>query len=312
MHRRDLIKAIPIAAVGQSIVAAETSHAREEQSTSVGARAKAPVTQMVTDLTLFVVGLWLLDFDGQLNAHVLAAINANGTKIPNSEETIHVHTPYVVVPSDIVDANATGGSDVTAAESQRWRWLGAGSFKKFPLSGEFEVANLRGGSDADVFGAFPLRRVNAMLEVKRPWYTDANTTTAYVKQAGGRLRDASPRHGVRVEWTFTDEQNKPTGDTPVRLTDTLEWNGRGPNVAIKIAAKAITKPNLPGITAFLVNLPESVSSHEEQNKRALHHLRALYKVFKSPPELAEQRIPRTTAVTYPSGEPVFCPPGTLL
>jgi hypothetical protein len=225
----------------------------------------------------------------------------------------------LILPNDAVDSTA-GGDPVVLADRKKWPWLPAGDFLKFPLSGEFFVHGMDQPSGESVLGAFPVALVNSYCdpdneterlkcEVRPNWYTKADIATSYLRLRGGRIEDAPSRKGVKVGWSFDDDYT--TSNTQVRLTDTLELKGSGSDVEI-LAPGKLNKAALPAINGFLANLPDDVTPAERKNKRVLYHTRAFYKVFRAQDIPGKLRIPRTRAVTYPGGEPVFCPPGTLL
>lgn len=300
MKRRELLKSIPLAAMAPALGNGDTA-------SGLGLRLSGTITKY--PFTLRCIGLWILGYDAGSNYNYLAAVNADNITIPGG--VLHVHTPLLILPpgSLLEPAKYT---DLSEDERKKWG-LPAGDFKKVPLKANFVVDNVDGRFDEFVFGVVPLRRINPGLAIKAQWFAEPDKATAYTYLKGGELRSARPRKAVKVAWTFDYALNKPGTDTPIRLTDTLEWMGEGDgDIQIKPDGTTVVNKQNIALDGFLVNLPYDTTVYEGAHKETLYHVHAMYKIFETPPHMSLQRIPWTADGDYPSGEPVFCPPGSAI
>jgi hypothetical protein len=318
MNRRELLKSIPLMTVAPALGAVGSSQSRADHPGAGQAPRSAGTAAAPTryPLSMLCIGLWVFGWDDDAVTYYLAAVNAKDTPIPEAgpNEHVHEHKAVLVLPADtLIDAGA--GMEVDAVDRRRWPWLPtAVVFRKFPLGvqdAQFHIKGVEETVDENVYAAFPIRQANRGHRIKPQWYKERDNATAWLYQLGGTMRDAPPRKPVKVKWTFDYERGRPGTDTPVRLTDTLELFGSGSAIEIDPGGGPVNKRDVP-INGYLVNLPDDVSLYERQHKTTLFHIRAFYKAFETRPPVNRQRIPWTTAATYPGGEPVFCPPGSLI
>lgn len=305
--RRAMLSAVPVLALGSAAYRVpEPPRPVERQDSRGGATPRA-----VTQVKLMVIGLWLHKFINGAAAHVLAAMNSEKTKIPGTQESLCKHHAYLIIPRGAL-ASDVSVNPVTPAERKRWRFITEDGYVKVPLEKRFEVTPLVDTLSELIYAAIPLGSINPGASTIGMWYTKTEIATAYSLFQKGVLRHAEAHKPVRALWTFDSESNLPGTDTPRRLSDMLEFSGSGENTVVKINGKTVTKTGLGSLTGFLINLPDHVTSTEEENPHVLHHARAYYKVFTTPPRLEDMRIPRTKQLDlFAGGEPIFCPPATL-
>jgi hypothetical protein len=241
----------------------------------------------------------------------VAALNPNGVPIYTSGETLHTHTPKLAIAYEHL-ADAPGGSTPGEPEVKGWNLRSATKdFRVWPLSQQaFSIGNATGPSlEANVFGAVPLRRLAPLSSIGG--WEGRPVVASKLALKYGTVSDDLPRKYTwnthERFWRFTTGEFEPITDYPVQLTDTLRIDLEATTstpLTFTVGANLI-KTKGTFVEAYLLSLPEMLSTYEAKYWRQLFHSLGGYQLFDPPP--ASKPIPKTDNGGV-GIEPVFCPP----
>jgi hypothetical protein len=283
----------------------------------------AAATANAVKLRLCFAGLCA--FMSNNNFYDVGLIDPTGVKDP-ANENFHEHIPQILIDST-VSSGGTLIKDKPLADLRLTTDLD--SFRMWSLKGyDVEIAGLptKIKTQSALTGAFPLRAVYPNGSIMTDWQTKGQFVHSVIPVKGGQLESAVPRvtgNGAeKSRWKLTakaapdeDTWNK-IQDLPRLMSDVVEYRTRVPeNTIIKLILRAdrtkfieIDTTAKSELEVWVVNQPadKDHTTYEGTHAWELQHVSAFYQLFNAPPSLLA--VPTTNPATYPTSDPIFCPP----
>jgi hypothetical protein len=251
-------------------------------------------------------------------------IDPTGVADPDGEK-FHEHVPQILIDSTVCSGGTLLGS---AGVSALRLTTDLDSFQTWPLKGyDLEIGGLPTNMNtrAALGGAVPLRDVYSDGSVWTDWQK-RGFVHSVIPVKGGQLASAVPRvtdKGVEYcRWKLTAKAAadgaawKKIPDLPRLLSDVVEYRTLVPiNTVIKLVQRAdpakfikIDTTAQSELEIWIVNepAPHDHTDYEGKHPWELQHVSAFYQLFEAPP--GTPAVPIANKDTYPTSDPIFCPP----
>lgn len=308
--------------------AAASGRGRRDDTESVGTRGGPATAALAGRAKLRVGFVGLCAFVRDSTGKYYKAGLIDPTKVTDPERVnFKKHYSTILIDSRYV----SGGTDVSGSDLKELRLnTTLTSFQMWPLDGyNVDIPGLPvSETHPSLTGVIPINKVYPGTIVDK--WEEQKWVQSAIPIMGGLLFSGPARIDSKKVytcfWKLTGTQAisglewGAIADLPRPLSDVVEYHSSVPeNTTITLIERKAQSPMKIQISTtatteleiWILNMPkkDDHTDYEMKHPHELQHARGFYQLFQVPP--GQLKVPITDPTTYPTADPIFCPPAEV-